>query len=138
MCFCGSRQRKLLHSARLRNWSTTRSKQWRSCCSLLQVLTLSETLHGVLPGLSKLTALTELHSLRLTKVIIRHSSVPRTSLAFRNRLEVHRRSAYAVASTTPLYGLCGRVLKMLNSCPTCLESASRLLRIEFLCARKRF
>ena len=35
---------------------------------LLQELTLSETLHAVLPGLARLSMLTDLRALRLTKV----------------------------------------------------------------------
>ena len=36
---------------------------------LLQELTLSETLHAVLPGLARLSMLTDLRALRLTKVV---------------------------------------------------------------------
>ena len=37
---------------------------------VLQELTLSETLHAVLPGLARLSTLTDLRALRLTKVHI--------------------------------------------------------------------
>ena len=47
---------------------------------LLQELTLSETLHAVLPGLARLSALTDLRALRLTKVSATGALTGRLSL----------------------------------------------------------